>query len=169
MILSATLNAVLPISLFRMAILFVSHKSPRKTPLMKRLELQCSPLKPPFKIPTALPHPPSALYLSSHLYPYLSYLRSYLPISCLRSLALYPNHVERDRSPHRRIFSSPPLPTSFTRTERFHPAVSASSFLGCSQECQRRTRDPSWDRDADDRYGGMSSFLIRLASIRLRC
>ena len=138
-----------------MAILFVSPKSSRKTPPMKGLELQFSPLKPPLKIPTDLPHPPSALYLDPYLYPYLSYLRSYPYLSYLRSLALYPNHVERDRNPHRRIFSSPPLPTNLTGTRRFHHAVSASLFLGCSQECQRRTRDPSWDRDAYDRCGGI--------------
>nr|VDD48462.1 unnamed protein product [Brassica oleracea] len=55
---------------------------------MKGLELQCSPLKPPFKIPTALPHPSSALYLAAYLYPHLSYLRSYPYLSPLRSLAL---------------------------------------------------------------------------------
>ena len=126
---------------------------------MKGVELQCSPLKPPFKIPADLLHPPFVLYLPSYLYPYLSYLSSSFTISYLRSKAVYPNHVERDRYPHRRIFPSSPLPTSFSRTQRFHPAVSASPFLECSQERQRRTRDPSWGRDADDRWGGKFFFF----------
>ncbi|KAG5409690.1 hypothetical protein IGI04_006277 [Brassica rapa subsp. trilocularis] len=57
-----------------MAIHFVFPKSSRKTPPMKGLELQCSPLKPLFKIPTDLPHPTirlisRCLFISSCLLP----------------------------------------------------------------------------------------------------
>ncbi|WZZ23031.1 hypothetical protein YC2023_124418 [Brassica napus] len=90
-----------------MAIFFVSPKSSRKTPPMKGLELQCSPLKPPFKILTDLPYLPSALYLDPYLYPYLSYLRSYPYLSYLRSLARYPNHGKRKWPLYKTIHNIP--------------------------------------------------------------
>ncbi|KAH0869688.1 hypothetical protein HID58_076710 [Brassica napus] len=60
-----------------MSIQFLFHKFSRKTPPMKGLKLQCSSLKPPFKIHADLPDRPFALYLDPYLNPHLCDLSAY--------------------------------------------------------------------------------------------